>query len=107
MLQMQKVGAYVWTMPPEQARLAAEEAMSGVLHCLFLVVWLVVLCLWQGVSVGSAACFAEPSLVKASVECLSSAADSDVHATTDPYLVLCAGLDSLNELLHSQRQKPE
>ena len=63
--------------------------------------------LWQGVSVGSAACVAEPSLVKASVECLSSAAPSDVHATTDPYLVLCAGLDSLNELLHSQRQSPE
>ena len=45
---MQKVGVDVWTMPPEQARLAAEEAMSGVLHCLFVVVWLVVFVLVAG-----------------------------------------------------------
>ena len=37
-------------------------------------------------------------------ECLSSTALDEVSARTDPYLVFCTAIDSLNGLLLDQRQ---
>ena len=62
---------------------------------------------WQAVAVLPVACVAEPAMVKAPAYvagCLSSAAPDEVSARTDPYLVFCATIDSLNELLLDQRQ---
>ena len=60
---------------------------------------------WQYGLVVSDARFVEPAIVKAPVECLSSPAPVEVCATSDPYLVLHASLDSLNMLLCEQRQQ--
>ena len=50
---------------------------------------------------------AEPAFVKAPVVCLSSSAPSEICATSDPYMVFVASLDSLNTLLLDQRQKSD